>query len=156
MRLFNRIPPRATTDWHARSPGKTTFLQFILAQLSSACQVVLLCENMQTYLFYCGKVYSRPTLSGFKHLPTRPIKGYYCPIWTLIDMNYADRGPPIDKGLNIWPVQASPSNRIRWKAWQKQYDAALFGMPLWSMKELIARYVFDLFPLSAINPHYVR
>ena len=130
------------------------FLSFLLARLLSVRQVVLLYTNAETYLFYRGQAYSRPTGPRLKHLPTRTIERY-CPIWMLIDMDDANRGPHIGKRLNIWPIQASSPNPTRWRVWKKQYGAFLFGMPLWSMDELIAGYVFSLFPLSAINPCYV-
>ena len=139
--LFNQVPPCATTDQRARSPGKTKFLSFLLPQLLSVRQVILLYNTTETYLFYRGQAYSRPTGFGLKYFPTRAIKRYYCPIWALIDMDCTGRRPPINKSLNIWPIQASSPNPARWKLWKKQYNATLFGMPLWTMEELIAGYV---------------
>ena len=127
----------------------------MLVQLISAHQVVLLFRTRKDYLFYRGQVYSRPAGDGYEDLPINQ-RTSYSPIWTLIDMDCMNQGPPIDPEFNIWPIQASSPNPIRWKAWIKQFNAVLFGMPLWSRKELIAGYVCNLFPLSAINPRYVR
>ena len=89
-----RSPPRATTHWRIHSQGKTAFLNFTLTQLISAGQVVLLCNTSKIYLFYCGQVYSRLTASGFDELPIR--KGTpYCLIWTLIDADFKNEGPPL-------------------------------------------------------------
>ncbi len=51
------------------SPGKTTFLKFMLARLISDRQVVLLCDSTHAYLFYLGQVYFRLTTFGFEDLP---------------------------------------------------------------------------------------
>ena len=69
----------------------------------------------------------------------------------LVDVDGHDHGPPIGAGENIWPIQASSPNPIRWKSWRKQYDATLLGMPLWKMDELVEGYVFSVFSLSVIN-----
>jgi len=122
----------------------------MLARLISARQVVILCTTSTAYLFYHGKVYSRRTLHGFEDLPRRR-GGLYCPIWMLVDVDGHDHGPPIGAGENIWPIQASSPNPIRWKSWRKQYDATLLGMPLWKMDELVEGYVFSVFSLSVIN-----
>ena len=132
-------------------PGKTTFLKFMLTQLISAGQVVLLCDSYEVYLFYHGQVYLRLTVFGFGELP-RHQHMRYCPIWALIDMDYNDHRPPITSTSNIWPIQASPPNPIQWKLWVKQNTAAVWGMPLWNMEELMQGYVFSLSSLSAINP----
>jgi hypothetical protein len=151
-----RSPHRATTQWRIHSQGKAAFLNFMLTQLISAGQVVLLCNASEIYLFYCGQVYSRLTVSSFYELPKR--KGTrYCPIWTLIDADFKNEGPPLTHESNTWPIHAAPPNPIQWKAWQKQYQSALWGMPLWDMEELIEGYVPGLFPISAIDPgHVVR
>jgi len=126
------------------------FLDFVLARLISARQVVLLCDTFTVHLFYHGKVYSRPTQCGFGDLPKR--RGApYCPIWALIDMDYQDQGPLMSGGDRIWPIQASPPEPIRWKSWSKQNGAALLGMPLWEMDELMEGCVFSVLSLSAIN-----
>jgi hypothetical protein len=139
-----------TTHGCICSAGKTIFPNFMLAQLISAHQVVLLCDASTIYLFYHNQVYSRPTASGFSGLPAR--KGtLYCPIWALIDMDCVDKGPPIVDASNIWPIQTS-SNPTQWNLWLRHNQAALLGMPLWDMKELTEGYVFGLFSLSAINP----
>ena len=127
----------------------------MLARLISAGQVVLLCDSSDVYLFFHGQVYGRSTQSGFGDLPKR--RGKYCPVWALIDVDFKDRGAPLDSTSNAWPIQASSPNPIRWKSWRKQYGAAELGMPLWNKKELMAGYAFSLFSLSAIDPgHVVR
>ena len=127
----------------------------MLAQLISARQVVLLCDSKYVYLFYCGQVYSRVIAFGFNDLPERRKVGY-CPIWALVDVDYGDQGPPIENDSNIWPIQASSPNPIRWKAWQKQNEASLLGMPLWSKEDLMGGCVFGLFSLSADPGDVVR
>jgi len=122
----------------------------MLLWLISARQVVLLCDNNKVYLFYCGQVYFRPTETGFEDLPVR-IRASYYPLWTLIDVNYENHGPPINAGSNIWPIQTSSPNPSRWKSWRKQNGAALLGMPLWNTEELMEGHVFNLFSLPAID-----
>ena len=127
----------------------------MLARLISAGQAVLLCGSFNIYLFYQGQVYMRLTQFGIDDLPIRREK--YCPVWALIDVDFNDRGAPLDSTSNAWPIQASSPNPIRWKSWRKQYGAAELGMPLWNKKELMAGYVFSLFSLSVIDPgHVVR
>jgi len=121
----------------------------MLARLISADQVVVLCGSLNIYLFYQGRVYMRLTQFGLGDFPEH--QGKYCPVWTLIDVDFNDRGPPLDSTSNAWPIQASSPNRIRWKSWLKQYQGAKFGMPLWNMEELVAGYVFSLLSLSAID-----
>jgi len=122
----------------------------MLARLISDRQVVLLCDTSAVFLFFHGKVYSRPTQCGFRDLPKR--KGApYCPIWALIDVDFLNEGPPITDSNNIWPILASSPNPIRWKSWRKQTGAVLLGMPLWEMDELMEGYVFSVFSLSAIR-----
>ena len=151
---MTRSPPRATTHGHIRSPGKTTFLKFMLARLISADQVVLLCDFNNIHLFYRGRVYMRLAQFGIENLPKHQ-EIPYCPVWALIDVDFNDRGPPLSSTSNVWPTQASSPNPIRWKSWRKQYGAAELGMPLWSKEELMAGYVFTLFSLSAIDPSHV-
>jgi hypothetical protein len=45
------------------------FLNFMLARLLSARQVVLLCDVNRIRLFYRGQVYSRLTVLGLENLP---------------------------------------------------------------------------------------
>ena len=130
-------------------PGKTTFLGFMLVRLISARQVVLFCNGNTTYLFYCGNVYSRPIDSGFRNLPGHP---NLHPIWALINVDYKDRGPPISGGTNVWPIQASSPNPVRWNLWLRRNGGALLGFPKWSVKELAEGYVLSLSPLSTVGP----
>lgn len=129
------------------------FLKFMLVRLISVGQVVLLYNPPKIYLFYRGKVYSRPATSGFMGLPKRKQMAY-CPIWALIDADMKNEEPPIPSDPVIWPVHATSPKPVRWGAWSKQTRAALLGMPLWSAEELVQGYVFNLFPLSAIDTGY--
>lgn len=128
----------------------------MLARLISARQVVLAYDGTRLRLFYQGQVYSRPAAYDFDNLPQGP-DTEYCPIWMLIDVDNQNQEPPIPTGLEVWPIQASSPNPLQWKSWRKQYNAALWGMPLWDLEELMEGYVFSLFSLSAIDPgHVVR
>jgi len=142
---MNRPPPCATAHRWIRSPGKTTFLTLMLVRLVSAHQVVFYCNPNEIFLFYRGEVYTRSTQSGFKGLPRVPGVSY-CPVWALINMDYEDKPPPITELSKIWPILASSPRPVRWKQWHKQNRAALLGMPLWSMWELMMGYVVALFP----------
>jgi len=66
---------------------------FMLARLILAQQVVLLCDPGRLYLFYQGIVYSQPTCSHFEYLPEHKSMDYF-PIWTLIDWDSGNWGPP--------------------------------------------------------------
>ena len=70
------------------------FLNFMLARLLSARQVVLLCDVNRTRLFYRGQVYSRLTVPGFENLPKRTGVWYH-PIWALMDMDTRTQEPPL-------------------------------------------------------------
>jgi len=141
-----RSASHATTHRRICSPGKSTFLFFMLTRLFSARQVVLLCNTPFAFLFYRGKVYRRSAEFGFWDLPENPNRRY-CPILALIDMGYKDKGPHLERGVGVWPIQAS-SNPAQWKHWVKQNKAATLGMPLWSTEELMRGYVSSLFPPS--------
>ena len=108
---------------------------FLLARFISARQPVVLCDSLRIYLFFRGDVYWRPTATGFYELP-RHKQIEHCPVWTLIDMDYQDLNPPIERASNIWPIQTSSPNPVRWKLWQKQNEPSLLGMSLWNMEEL--------------------
>ena len=147
---MTRSPSRVATELLVRSLGKAIFLKFMLVQLISAHQVILLSDSTKDYLFYCGQAYSRSAGAGYENLPKNQ-QTSYSPIWTLIDMDCMDRGPPINRRLNIWPIQASPPNPVQWSVWEKELNASLLWMPLWSMEELMAGYVLSMFSLSAID-----
>ena len=127
-----------------RSPGKSNFLKFVLAWLLSKQQVVLLCCSAHAYLFYRDMVYFQPTSHAFLGLPVHrehPNRG----LWTPIDVDYDTRGPPLTGDQNVWPIQVSSPKPIRWRSWLKQLDGALWGMPLWSLEELIEGCAFNSF-----------
>ena len=148
IKSMTRSPLHVTAYRRIRSPGKTTFLKFMLVRLISAHQVVLVCGSTIAFLFYCGEVYSRSTSSGLEGLPKHRHEGYH-PVWGLVDVDYQTGGPPISEMSNIWPIQASSPKSDRWKAWSKQSGASMIGMPRWSTKDLIRGFVFSLFPLFA-------
>ena len=118
--------------------GKSFFLNFVLARLISAEQVVVLSAEDTIFLFYGGTVYKRSPVH-FSELPTCKRKERW-PIWTLIDAD-GDCGPPINSWDNIWPIQVSSPHPTRWKGWRKQRGAAIFGMCLWDEEELMEGYV---------------
>jgi len=143
----------ATTHLHIYSPGKTTFLKFMLARLISAGQVVLLYHPPKVYLFYNSRVYSRSATYGFEDLPEH--RTAYFPIWALIDGDCPkSKGPAMSSSPLVWPVQATSPNPSRWESWSKQNGVTLLGMPLWNVKELVEGYV--LFPFPATNPSHIR
>lgn len=123
----------------------------MLVRLISARQVVLLYDNSKVYLFYCGKVYTRPKGTGFSGIPLLHKRLKFYPIWTLIDVDFEGQGPPITRSSNIWPIQASPPNHLLW-SWRSERWAGVLGMPRWNTEELIEGYVF---PLSAVDSGHV-
>ena len=120
-------------------PGKTLFLDFMLLRLMSANQVVLLFTGSALYLFCDEHVYMRVP-GYFLNLPTFQGASRF-PIWTLVDADDLNHAPPINVSQNIWPIQASSPNPNRWNTWSKRRDAALLGMPLWDIHELMEGYV---------------
>ena len=114
----------------------------MLARLIVKKQIVLLCTTHRIYLFYGGKVYSRPRADGFIFLPTLKSERDDRSIWSLIDMDYRKVEPPLTGDFVTWPIQAASPNPARYSAWEKQYRAASLGMPEWSEKDLKAGYVF--------------
>ena len=133
------------------------YLKFMLVRLIATRQVVLLCDNSNAYLFYSGQVYRHPMgNSVFWNLPTHK-NIPYCPILTLIDVDYDNMGPPMSSSSNIWPIQASSPNRIQWRSWAKQNKAIVLGMPLWSIDELTEGYVCSPFlpstPAMSVRDH---
>ena len=143
---MTKSSPCATTHRCTHCPGKTLFLKFMLARLISAKQVVLLSTGSRVYLFYRGKVYTRGSVD-FSYLPRRqqPQLTLQFPVWALINSDGPSQPPIIDSDDNIWPIQASSPQPIRWKAWAKQRKATIVGMPLWSTDELMKGYVSTVF-----------
>jgi len=103
---------------------------------------VLLCDDVYVYLFYRGMAYYQQTSLGFVGLPVHREHPARAP-WTPIDVDYQTHGPPIRSG--VWPIQASSPKPIQWKLWLKQFGGALWGMPLWSLEELIRGYALSSF-----------
>ena len=106
----------------------------MLVRLMAADQVVLLLNASGLRLFYRGKVYIRPAIYGFCSIPKHNT-GYL--IWTLVDVDSWNEGPPLDPNLNLWPIQANDPNPRQFASLVKRYRARVLGMPLWSMEELI-------------------
>ena len=140
--------PHTTTHWQIHSLGKTVFSEYLLAQLISTGEVVLFCNSVRILLFFCGKLYRRLTISGFECLPKPPL-GTKHSIWTLIDLG-DPKGPPVTASQDIWPVQTSSPNPIRWVNWVKEYNAPMLGMGLWSIEELKQGFVLAYSPLLLI------
>ena len=111
----------------------------MLARLISAKQVVLIYTGSKVLLFYQGKVY-RQRPADFSFVPRHKLDPFFL-AWALIDADSEGQEPSIDSDHYIWPIQASPPQLIRWKAWSKQRSATLLGMPLWNMEELKEGYV---------------
>ena len=127
----------------------------MLARLISARQVVLLYTSTMVHLFYYGEVYSRlAAASGLEGLP-ECLGAPYFPIWALIDVDYVGHEPLITSTSNVWPIQASSPNPTRWKSWSKQNGAAMLGLPLWDLEELMGGYVLSLFSLPSTDLGHV-
>ena len=107
---------------------------YMLVRLMAADQVVLLFNASGLSLFYHGKVYLRPAIYGFCGIPKHNSR---YPIWTLVDVDFCDQGPPLNPSLDIWPIQASDPNPRQFESWVERYEASVLGMPLWNMEELI-------------------
>ena len=122
----------------------------MLALLLSAGQVVVLCNRTHVYFFCHGQAYVRPIALGFLGLPTHKQHRTRA-VWALIDMDFGSQEPPISGDLEVWPIQASSPNPAQWGKWRKQLRAAMWGMPLWDMDELMEGYGFIL-PLCLGRP----
>jgi hypothetical protein len=90
-----------STPYHSsparRFPGKVTFLNFMLARLISAGQVVLACSQREIHLFYRGKVYIRPMAPGFLGLPQwQNTEPKYSPVWALTNVGSELMEQPIN------------------------------------------------------------
>ena len=134
--------PCTITHRHITFPGKTIFLYYMLVRLISARQPVLLYTSTTTIFFYRGEVYRQTTENHFWSIPI--YQGGYFPLWALIDIDSRLEPPPIEGGSRVWPIQSSSPDPIRWYRWRSQTGAALLGMHLWTMEELIQGCVFTL------------
>lgn len=88
------------------STGKMIFLRFPLAQLLSDRQVVVLYDNRDVWLFSRGTVYFRSAgncLEGPPCYGDDPCYGdeLYCPVWTVVDVEFDNYRPPIDGMTNV-------------------------------------------------------
>ena len=127
--------PHATAHRCTCSTGKNTFLNFVLARLVLADQVVFTCSKHHLYIFYHGKVYFRPAETSLMDLPIHP-KGRLWPTWTLVDSDSSEKKPPFGF-TNIWPIQTSSPNPSRWEYLKNCYGAYVLGMPLWNVRNII-------------------
>ena len=116
----------------------------MLVRLISARQVVLLHTGLKVALFYAGQAYYRSATDAFLYVPRREGKNNH-PVWALIDMDFLRSEPPLDGTSQVWPIQASTLNPVRWRNWSKQFNAANWGMPLWTMEELVLGCVLQSF-----------
>ena len=135
---MTKSSPHMAAHRRTRFPGKTFFLDFILARLISAKQVVLMYTKSATLLFYQEKVYKQEP-AFFSCLPRHKLDRFFH-VWALINAD-SDTQPSIKPSHNIWPVQASSPKPTRWKGWSKQRAAIVLGMPLWNVEELKEGYV---------------
>lgn len=108
----------------------------MLIRLLSASQVVLLCNTTIIHLFFNGHAYSRPASSGFHYLPRHPGFDNLAP-WALIDVDFQDVGAPLDNDSDVWPIQVSDPNPIRWRSWLERFGGVEWGMPLWNLEDLL-------------------
>ena len=122
----------------------------MLVRLISARQVVLLHTGLKVTLFYAGQAYYRSATDAFLYVPRREGKNNH-PVWALIDMDFLRSEPPLDGTSQVWPIQASTLNPVRWGNWSKRFNAANWGMPLWTMEELVLGCVLQSF-LSLLMP----
>ena len=63
-------------------------------------------------------------------------------------MDLLKQEPPLDLDQNVWPIQASSPNPARFDVWHKQFGAAVLGLDVWDMPELMAGYALSLFLLE--------
>jgi len=122
----------------------------MLVRLISARQVVVLYQSGQLTLFYSGQVYIRPTSKGFDYVPLPRGENKH-PVWALINCDSGTCEPTLYKSDQVWPIQASTPDPIRWRTWSKHFNAAKWGLPLWTIDELVFGYVFR-FSLSRKMP----
>jgi len=122
----------------------------MLRRLISARQVVLLLTKAKVTLFYAGKAYCRSPTDAFLHVPTckGKTKNY---AWALIDIDPQNSQLPLDGTTQVWPIQASSPNPVQWKLWSKEFNAAKWGMPLWTVDELVFGCVSLSFPSPDVS-----
>jgi len=113
----------------------------MLARLISARQVVVLYQSGHLILFYSGQAYIRPTREGFDYVPLPRGENKH-PVWALINCDSGTCEPTLYASDQVWPIQASTPDPIRWRTWSKRLNAARWGLPLWTIDELVFGYVF--------------
>jgi len=118
---------------------------YMLVRLISARQVVFLLSRHRVTLFYAGQAYYRSATNAFLYIPSPVGKNEHY-AWALIDLDCLNSEPPLDGTTQVWPIQASSPNPVRWKLWSKQSSTAIWGLPLWTMDELMLGCVFRSFP----------
>ncbi|KAI0748933.1 hypothetical protein C8Q74DRAFT_380376 [Fomes fomentarius] len=123
--------------------GKTIFLWYLLVRLLQDKQVVLLhIQKNRPLLFLHDEVYelSQPA-SDLIDLPTPSIGSAI--IWSLFDLEAANKSPPLVLGPHCFFVQAPSPHPERIK-WTKKYLVIIrTALPLWTRDELR-----DAIPLS--------
>jgi len=107
----------------------------MLVRLISAHQVIVQFNGVVTTLFKAGEVYTHQG-SGFAYIPV-PREQSVITVWALIDVDWGETGAPLTEDLLIWPIQVSSPKPVRWRSWSKQFRAAIWGLPLWTLEELV-------------------
>jgi len=120
----------------------------MLVRLISERQVIVQFNGTATTLFKAGEVYIYQG-SGFAYVPV-PREQSVIPVWTLIDVDSGETGAPLTEDLLIWPIQASSPKPVRWRSWSKQFRSAIWGLPLWTLEELVYGYVFGSLPSPVV------
>jgi hypothetical protein len=151
-----RSSPRTTAHQPIRSPGKTIFLNFILARLISARQVVLVYDGTRLRLFLPGQSILSSGGVRFRYSSSRSKHT----ILSHMDVDRRRQPEPratYPNGIKSLAdpdvLPGPPSMEVVAEAVQR----CSVGVPLWDMEELMEGYVFSLLSLSAIDPgHVVR
>ncbi|KAI0045379.1 hypothetical protein FA95DRAFT_127244 [Auriscalpium vulgare] len=137
LKLMQRRPEAGVVVTGQPGIGKTIFLWFALLKIIGLGQpVVIGWQPDEFYLFYGGKVYVPKLLTPFKFsLLPQGAK----PLWALID---AAAGLTAGNLMNrkIFPVFASSPAPNRYREWIKQRGGLSWGLPLWSLEELVTGF----------------
>ncbi|EJD07138.1 uncharacterized protein FOMMEDRAFT_152496 [Fomitiporia mediterranea MF3/22] len=114
--------------------GKTAFLWFMLICCIMRHRNVLFYHNDVSRYFFEGRVYvavrQNPILIEHPNIFT----------WSLIDSDLHAAPPPsylVKGSVNLFPVQASSPNEVRYRYWLKQRQGYIWGMPSWTFEELM-------------------
>ncbi|EJC99708.1 uncharacterized protein FOMMEDRAFT_160136 [Fomitiporia mediterranea MF3/22] len=113
--------------------GKTTWLWYMLICCLMKYENVVFHYQADTRFFFEGRVY-RAMRSNASLIE----KGVFS--WSLIDLDRREEGPPeflTGKGVHILPIQAASPNPKRYFHWLKQRNGYVWGMPLWTLDEMM-------------------